>query len=158
MSARQTQRDRQRRRALAYPSDVNSLRRVGTDGCHHFQSVGFLANVLPDALVINVESYTISSSSLVPRSYFPELTRSNAAMRCLFSVDAGFVFASLVYLPTTKVLSTIRQLIGSGFFCERGVKKLAADFSVLFVFCKYVICRGAIRSLCIARLTIHASF
>lgn len=147
MSARQTQRDRQRRRALAYPSDVNSLRRVGTDGCHHFQSAGFLANVLPDAFVINVESYTISPSSIMlPCSYFQELTRSNAAMRCLFSVDAGFVFASLVYLPTTKVLSTIRQLIGSGFFCERGVKKLAADFSVLFVFVS-MLSVGALRSL-----------
>lgn len=43
-------------RNVAYPVDVNSFRREGTDGSHHFQSLGFRAKLFPDAVEIKVES------------------------------------------------------------------------------------------------------
>ena len=47
-----------------YPLEFKSLILVGTFACHHFQSVAPLGKVLPDAVVINVESLTSNPSSV----------------------------------------------------------------------------------------------
>ena len=52
--------------SVTYPVDVNSFRREGTHGFHHFQSLGFLAKLFPDAVEIKVESYIYQPAAHIP--------------------------------------------------------------------------------------------
>lgn len=94
----------------SYSSECSSLTFDGTVLCHHFQSDEFFANVFPDAVDINVESYLVRTTE-VPGKV---LTKSNAAtfLFFVFLLWSGPV----VYLPTTRLLLTTRHDIGAGFF------------------------------------------
>lgn len=63
------------------------------------------------------------------RQNWAALTRSNAAIFRCPAAGGCAVLPSGAYLPMTKLLRTTRQVMGSGFFCEVGVKKEDIDFS-----------------------------
>lgn len=58
------------------------------------------------------------------------LTKSKEAiLRACSETVCGALFSG-TYFPTIKLVPTIRQVMGSGFFCDAGVKKFATVFSV----------------------------
>lgn len=102
---------------------------MGTLLCHHFQSLASRLNTLPDADVINVESYDMSAAHMVVSSDL--LTKSKAAILVLLL--AACLVPEAVYRPTRRESFTMRQDILSGSFLERGVKKFATALSVIAV-------------------------
>lgn len=130
---------------IIYPLSVNSRRRSGTLPCHHFQSRAFRANRFPDAVVMSVESCPSQRDLQISRrltkkfevTILPSRTRSKAAIFLFFPVTSSLrvVVCSdvavllLSYLPTTRLLLTIRHVIFSGFFCDTGVKNEATAAS-----------------------------
>lgn len=113
---------------VAYPSEFSSFTLDGTQGCHHFQSDELLGNVFPEAVEVNVESYSPAVSSTDSLGVGGLQTRSKAAtlLFCTFRLSSGTV----MYRPTTILLFTVRHDIGSGSFWESGVKKLATVLPV----------------------------
>lgn len=53
---------------------------LGTEVCHHFQSAGLWANVLPDAVVISVESYVVSSGRPVQQRQSNKIKSSDSSL------------------------------------------------------------------------------
>lgn len=112
-----------------YPSTFNCFNFSGTLGFHHFQSDESRANRFPEAVAINVESWSNQHRDHAAAGTIAH-TRSNAATFRLFpGCVCAFSPDPEAYFPAMRLLLTILQVIFSGFFCEIGVKKEATAVS-----------------------------
>ena len=126
--------------AMRYPASWSSFILPGTLPCHHFQSVASRPKVLPEADVINVESYILGVSLFlfmikIRRCAVRKHTKSNAAT-FFWSLIALCVIVDAPYRPTRRLSLTTRHVIFSGSFLEIGVKKLATALLVVVDCCR----------------------